>query len=385
MPIVAIDMFCGAGGVSCGLRRAGIHVALGIDNREDCRLTYALNNAPARFLREDIRNISGKMLLSHVPDICEKDYLLLAACAPCQPFSQHNRRRRDSSQSTVLCCVEKIVQRLCPDFLFLENVPGIQKIHGFSAFRRLLHTLYALGYKIEFHTVDAMDYGVPQSRRRLVLLASLYSQLEWPTQTHGNLPTLKPYTTVREAISRFPPLIAGQAHPTQSNHVAARLSPRNLGRIRLTKTDGGSRTEWPTEIRLKCHKTHDGHPDVYGRLRWDAPAPTLTTKCTSLSNGRYGHPEQDRAISVREAAALQGFDDSYVFYGAIKQVTRQVGNAVPPTMIEQFGSAFVHTADRLNGTTRNVPWRRLISRGQLKRPRSNFKIPPSKEIRTQAL
>jgi DNA (cytosine-5)-methyltransferase 1 len=385
MPIVAIDLFCGAGGVTCGLRKSGIRVALGIDNREDCRLTYALNNPPARFFREDIRNISGRMLLSQVPDLCAKDYLLLAACAPCQPFSQHSRNGHNRSQRTVLCCVEELVRELSPDFLFLENVPGIQRVGGFSAFRRLLCTLDALRYTVKFQTVDATDYGVPQTRRRLVLLASLYGAVEWPARTHGNTPALKPYVTVREAISKFPPLKAGESHPTQPNHVAAQLSPHNLGRIRLTRADGGSRSEWPPEIRLECHKVHDGHPDVYGRLRWDAPAPTLTTKCTSLSNGRYGHPEQDRAISVREAAALQGFENDYIFYGTIQQVTRQVGNAVPPLLAEHFAWAFVDRANKLNGTIKNVPWRRLSLRKRAGQPRNRLAVPPSQQIRTQAL
>jgi DNA (cytosine-5)-methyltransferase 1 len=385
MSIVAVDMFCGAGGVTCGLSRAGIRVALGVDNREECRLTYALNNSPAKFLREDIRNLTGRKLLSHVSGIEEDDYLLLAACAPCQPFSQHNRRGRDASQRTVLCCVENIVGELCPDFLFLENVPGIQNVSGFSAFRRLLHTLGMLKYKVKFQTVDARDYGVPQTRRRLVLLASVYNDVEWPMPTHGNDAPLSPFVTVRDAISRFPQLNAGESHPTQANHVAARLSLRNLRRMQLTKADGGSRMEWPSEMHLKCHRTHDGHPDVYGRLRWDAPAPTLTTKCTSLSNGRYGHPEQDRAISVREAAALQGFDDNYIFYGMIQDATRQVGNAVPPILTERFGLVFIEAVNGLRGKTKRVPWRRFVSAGRAAKPRSRFPFAPSKKVGTQAL
>jgi DNA (cytosine-5)-methyltransferase 1 len=237
-------------------------------------------------------------------------------------------------------------------------------VSGYSAFRRLQRTLGRLHYKTQCGVIDAAWYGIPQHRKRLVLTASLHGQAPWPSQSHGDAPGLAPFSTVREAISKYPPIKAGEEHPTVPNHIAAQLADHNLRRLEATPSDGGSRVAWPSQFVLKCHKEHDGHPDVYGRLQWNAPAPTLTTKCTSLSNGRYGHPEQHRAISAREAAALQSFDDNYMFYGGIHQITRQVGNAVPPLLAEIFGKAFVAHAGQLNGSRRKLPWRLLVAESQ---------------------
>lgn len=362
MPIVAFDIFCGAGGVTYGLRAAGIRVAIGVDKEEDCRLAYTQNNPSARFLCHDIRKLPASTLLSHGASVSGDDFLLLAACAPCQPFSSQNQNRSGADDRAVLRNVERLVHDLRPDFLLIENVPGLRKIQGFSAFRRLLRALRVLKYKVRFGVIDAAWYGVPQHRRRLVLTASLHGKAPWPDQTHGGGPGRAPFVTVRQAISNYPPLRAGEEHPTLPNHVAALLKPHNLERLRVTARDGGSRNDWPADLVLECHKKHDGHPDVYGRLKWDAPAPTLTTRCTSLSNGRYGHPEQDRAISAREAAALQSFDDAYMFYGGLRQISRQIGNAVPPLLAEKFALAFVTNAEQLSGRGKKPLWRAVIGK-----------------------
>jgi len=364
MPIVAFDVFCGAGGVTYGLTKAGIKVAVGVDKNEDCRLTFTQNNPAVKFLALDVEDLSGRMLLSHAPTINQNDFLLLAACAPCQPFSSHNQSRREADDRAVLRHVERLVREMRPDFLFIENVRGLQKVPGHSAFRRLVGTLRTLRYNVTYAVVDAAHYGVPQHRLRLVLTASLYRSAPWPTGMYGDKPGLSPFVTVKDAISQYPALKAGEEHPILPNHIAAKLVEHNLRRLRATPDNGGSRASWPASLVLDCHKTHDGHTDVYGRLQWDAPAPTLTTKCTSLSNGRYGHPEQDRAISVREAAALQSFDDSYMFYGGLRQITRQIGNAVPPRLAERFGSEFVAHANSIKGLTKKVPWRTSVARNK---------------------
>jgi DNA (cytosine-5)-methyltransferase 1 len=362
MSIVGLDIFCGAGGVTCGLRKAGIKVVVGVEKNEDCRLTFTQNNPAVMFLSEDVRTLTARSLASHIHSIGDSDYLLLAACAPCQPFSSQNKNRDEALDRAVLRHVERLVRQMHPDFLFIENVPGLQRVSGFSAFRRLLHTLRALRYKTKYQVVDAAWYGVPQHRRRLVLTASLHGDAPWADQSHGAAPGLAPFATVRRAISKYPPINAGEEHPTVPNHVAAQLAEHNLDRLQATPGDGGSRTDWPSGLVLKCHRKHEGHPDVYGRLRWDAPAPTLTTKCTSLSNGRYGHPEQHRAISAREAAALQSFDDSYMFYGGIRQITRQIGNAVPPALAEKFGAEFAAHAAALDGHGKRPPWGALTKK-----------------------
>lgn len=371
MQIYAFDVFCGAGGVTYGLRKAGIKVTVGVDKDEDCRLTFTQNNPAVKFLAQDVRDLSGRKLLSHVNAVKDDDFLMLAACAPCQPFSSQNQNRGDADDRAVLRHVERLVREMRPDFLFIENVRGLQKVKGRSAFRRLIETLQVLRYKTKYAVVDAARYGVPQHRLRLVLTASLYGNPPWSEWMYGNEPGLSPFVTVQDAISKFPPLKAGETHPLVANHMTAKLSEKNVRRIEATPNDGGSRTTWPTGLLLKCHKSHDGHTDVYGRLRWDTPAPTLTTKCTSLSNGRYGHPEQDRAISVREAAALQSFDDSYMFYGGLRHITRQIGNAVPPRLAEHFGAEFVAHAKCIKRPRRRPFWKSLVTEGRrVPRPRS---------------
>lgn len=364
MQIFALDVFCGAGGVTYGLRKAGIRVAVGVDKDEDCRLTFTQNNPAVKFWAQDVRKLSGRKLLSQVTAVKPDDFLMLAACAPCQPFSSQNQNRDGADDRAVLRHVERLVREMRPDFLFIENVRGLQKVRGHSAFRRLIGTLQALRYNTKYAVVDAARYGVPQHRLRLVLTASLYGNAPWSEWIHGDEPGLSPFVTVKDAIARFPPLKAGETHTLIPNHIAAKLADQNVRRIEATPNDGGSRITWPRGLVLKCHKGHDGHPDVYGRLRWDAPAPTLTTKCTSLSNGRYGHPEQDRAISVREAAALQSFDDNYMFYGCLKHITRQVGNAVPPRLAQQFGAEFVAHAESIKGLRKRTHWRSLVTKRQ---------------------
>ncbi len=361
MSLIAIDLFCGCGGVTRGFSDAGIRVAAGIDLDENCKATYERNNKKSKFILDDVTNLCGPDLLKHLGRVKPGDKLLLSACAPCQPFSQQNRNKRIDSERRVLTQVARLVRELEPDFVFLENVYGLKNVPGYSAFRRLLNTLSELGYKTESAMVDARDFGVPQIRKRFVLTAVRDGDSVWPDATHGL--DLRPYATVRDVIEKFPPLKHGQKHTTVPNHIAAALSELNLRRIKATPRDGGSRREWPAPLKLACHSAHDGHPDVYGRLRWDAPAPTLTTKCTSLSNGRYGHPEQHRAISAKEAAALQGFKKRYVFVASIDVLRRLIGNAVPPPVARHFGSAFV---ERAKEKSRRVPrWRKLLQRSKL--------------------
>ena len=370
MGILALDIFCGAGGVTYGLRKAGIRVLTGVDKQEDCRLTFTQNNPNVKFLAADVRNVSPTQLFAHLGTQVTGDFLLLAACAPCQPFSSHNRFKDKAEDKAVLRHIERLLRDLRPDFLFLENVPGLQKVRGYSAFRRLLDALRALRYRIRYEVIDAADYGIAQHRRRLVLTASLHGDAPWASRVHGLDSGLKPYITVRDAIVKYPPISAGEEHPTVPNHMTARIMDHNLERLRATPINGGSRSDWSLNLTLHCHKDHEGHTDVYGRLRWNTPAPTLTARCTSLSNGRYGHPEQNRAISVREAAALQGFTDDYIFFGGIKQTTRQIGNAVPPIVAEKFGDAFVRVAEGLKRSSKTPRWHSFLPRQEanLRRP-----------------
>ena len=343
----ALDFFCGAGGLTRGLMDAGIEVVAGIDIDANCSETYVQNNPGVRFLHQDISSIDKISLRGLLGSIDSKD-LLIAGCAPCQPFSKQrkpeqanakNRLRRQSDAKLLgeLC---RIIELIRPAHVLVENVPGLTKVPGFSTYRRFIRVLQMNGYSIDEDVLDAKHYSVPQSRRRFVLMASRTKQVALPKPTHGT--GLLPYKTVRESIAHFPPLSAGCRSTIIPNHVAAYLSPLNIKRMANTPIDGGDRRSWKEPLVLECHKgDYDGHSDVYGRMFWNRPAPTLTSKCNSLSNGRYGHPEQNRAISLREAASLQTFPDSYVFHGLDQQIARQIGNAVPVAFACALGRALL--------------------------------------------
>lgn len=332
----AIDFFCGAGGLTRGLLNAGIEVRLGIDIDERCRATYETNNHPSQFLCADVQRLQTRDISEIIGDVPNDD-LLLAACSPCQPFTQLKHNHTRGKDATLLHHFGRFIRELQPRQILLENVPGITKVPGNSTYKRFCRLLDELKYKYWESIVDAKDYGVPQTRRRYVMIALRKLQPPPLPKTHG--PGLLAYQTVADAINHYPPIQAGETHTDVPNHAASKLSYINLTRIQNTPHDGGSRQAWPLELRLRCHTNgHRGHSDVYGRMWWHRPAPALTCRCDSLSNGRYGHPEQDRAISLREAASLQSFEDTYIFFGHSKDhLAAQVGNAVPVKLAESIG------------------------------------------------
>ena len=229
------------------------------------------------------------------------------------------------------------MQFYLPDYIFVENVPGIQQFNLFgSPLQRFLNVLDGLGYTYSYQVISAAGYGVPQPRKRLILIAGLHRQVAFPMPTYG---INRPYSTVGDWICGLPELAAGAVDPNDYDHVATSLSPLNLQRIRSTP-EGGGRLDWPDELCLKCHRKHMGHTDVYGRLAYDRMAATLTTRCVSYSNGRYGHPREDRAISIREAACLQTFPRNFHFCGNIAERARQIGNAVPPLLARTIAQVF---------------------------------------------
>lgn len=344
--IKAVDFFCGAGGLTRGMLDAGIEVLFGIDCDPECQKTYVSNNGPAKFLECDIRNLKPRTLQNLLKGVPQRE-LMFAACAPCQPFSKQRTDKSRPEDRTLLGYFGALVEEYRPNYVFVENVPGISKVSGRSTYRRFFEVLEDIGYSYDARDIDAKDYGVPQTRRRHIILACRSFEVRIPNPSRGNRKV--PYKTVREAISHFPPIAAGETHLAVPNHRSSALADINLKRIRLTPPDGGDRRSWPKSLLLKCHSKDDynGHTDVYGRMWWDRPAPALTCKCHSLSNGRYGHPEQDRAISLREAAALQTFADDYVFYGSIKEsIGNQIGNAVPVDLAKAMAQAFISPDQR---------------------------------------
>lgn len=338
----AFDFFCGAGGLTYGLRNAGIEVVAGVDSDIRCSLAYENNNRGAKFIHKDIGHVELEDL--ELDKLLPKNNnVLFAGCAPCQPFSSHRKDFRKKPEATLLGKFGRLVCAAMPDYVLLENVPGLAKVRGFSTFRRFLNMLDRCNYLYICGVLDAQYYGVPQRRRRLVLLATRKKQVSLPDPKHGD--GLRPVKTVRDAIAGFPPIAAGECHPTILNHAAAYITKINLKRLQVTPADGGDRRSWPPSLRLACHaNNHLGHTDVYGRMHWDKPAPALTGKCASISNGRYGHPEQNRAISLREAAALQSFPNKYKFFGYNKNISMQIGNAVPVKFAEELGRHILQLA-----------------------------------------
>lgn len=341
MPLDFYDFFSGCGGTSLGMQDSGMAVRFGMDIDPDAKMTYETNFDKAKFVCKDVRLLNT----TDVSPYIKRRYgrpLLFGACAPCQPFSKQNRTKNDEdARRNLLGEFHRFVEAYLPEYIFVENVPGLQTVENHKGpFTDFIRLLGKLDYWFDHRIVMAYHYGVPQRRRRLVLVASRLGPIEIPAPTHGpgtEHPTLP---AVWEWISHLPPIEAGETHAEIANHRAAHLSPLNLRRIAAIPI-GGDRTDWPEELELQCHKQHSGHTDVYGRMLKDQPSAALTTRCISLSNGRFGHPTQNRAISVREAACIQTFPMDFAFHGNLNSMARQVGNAVPVAMAKIFGEAIV--------------------------------------------
>jgi DNA (cytosine-5)-methyltransferase 1 len=312
-------------------------VLAGFDTDEGCRLSYEKNNPGAKFISKDIRDVTISELKTRAKVKSFKN-MLFAGCAPCSPFSQKRKAETPSEDLTLLMAFGRIISRAKPGYVLVENVPGIANARGYSTFRRFIRLLEKSGYRhrIEYGVLDAKRFGVPQTRRRLVLIAIRNGKASLPEPKYGT--QRYPFKTVRQTITKFPILRAGSHHKHIKNHAASSIGPLNLQRLRATPPDGGDWRDWPEKLRLRCHLGNgQSYSDSYGRMSWDAPAPTLTGRCHSISNGRYGHPTQCRAISLREAAALQTFPDSYEFFGSHTHIAQQIGNAVPVRLAKDLG------------------------------------------------
>lgn len=323
--ISCVDLFCGAGGLTHGFVLEGIPVVAGIDLDPACRFPYEANNQ-ASFVEKDISKVSAVEINDLFGDAKLK---ILAGCAPCQPFSTYAQRYESDGidgKWGLLYHFARLAQESNPDIITMENVPTVAKHQVFHDF---VDTLKRLGYQVWFDVVDSSQYGVPQARFRMVLLASKHGDIRIIEPTHA-----KP-KTVRQAIGKLRPLDAGQRSHKDRLHIAPTLSEKNLQRIKVSKP-GGTWRDWPEHLVADCHKSESGrtYSSVYGRMEWDKPAPTMTTQCYGFGNGRFGHPVQNRAISLREAAILQSFPKDYAFLPddcefSFKALGRMIGNAVP--------------------------------------------------------
>ena len=349
MKIRAYDFFSGCGGASSGFQTAGMDIAFALDHDKDARRSFEANFPNAHFELADIRNTSVEAVRRRVESE-RPARVLFSGCAPCQPFTKQNTKRPMSDRDErvpLLAHFARLVEGCRPDLVFVENVPRLQKLDSDTQpFGEFLSRLDAAGYEADYRTIVLAKYGIPQLRRRLVLIASRHGAIRLPDETHEP----ERYATVREWIAHLPPIQAGEEHEEVPNHRAADLSERNLERIKATPEGGGHR-DWPEHLKLDCHRDFSGYTDVYGRMLWNAPASGLTTRCTSYSNGRFGHPEQDRAISIREAACLQTFPESFVFEGSMKSMARQIGNAVPVHLAKLVGHRFIEHLKDVGETT----------------------------------
>lgn len=347
-PVRVFDFFCGLGGVSKGLQSSGMEIAFGLDNDSDAERTFRANFPEAEFLNADIARVPASAL-DNLVDGSEGRPLLFNACAPCQPFSRQQGwgARPGDERLDLIGHLSRFVRRFLPEFVFVENVPGLSDVElAGEVFQQLMRDLEESGYSASHRVVRSQDYGVPQRRARLVLLGSRLGPIAFPPPTHGDGLAQVKYSTVGDWIRDLPAIKAGETHPLVPNHRASRLSPLNLKRIQATPPGGGWRDLPPNLLPDSRRSGFAGFTDVYGRLRWDAPAPALTTRCISYSNGRFGHPHQNRAISVREAAALQTLPMDFVITGNLNSQARQVGNAVPALLAQHFGECIrSHLAD----------------------------------------
>ncbi len=324
--VVAVDLFCGAGGLTHGLIQEGIPVSAGVDLDPAARYPFESNNG-STFVEMDVGTLDGRDVSRLYP---ERSVRILVGCAPCQPFSPftQGREAEEYQEWSLLNSFARIVARVGPAVVSMENVTQLRK-HG--VFARFVKRLGRLGYSVTAYDVYCPDYGVPQRRTRLVLFASVFGPIELLPCTH--LPN--DYPTVRKAIGRLPPIKAGEVSQEDPLHRSCALTEINLRRIQASRP-GGTWKDWEEELILECHRdeTGESYTPVYGRMDWSEPSPTITTRCYNYGSGRFGHPEQDRAISLREAALLQSFPVDYAFVPpdvdvTFQKVGRLIGNAVP--------------------------------------------------------
>ena len=326
LPGSVVDLFCGVGGLSQGFVQEGFDLRAGIDTDASCRYAYERNNG-AQFVERSVEDLTASDIN---PLFTEDQPRILVGCAPCQPFSTYSRNRTDAKWR-LLAEFARLVRDVQPDVVSMENVPRLTSFHKGRLFGDFLAMLRQEGYKVWSNVVDCADYGVPQTRKRLVVLASRLGAIELQPPTHAP----DAHQTVRDAIAGLPSIAAGEQDTEDPLHYASRLSPTNLARIQAAKP-GASWSEWNPALVAKCHQRRTGrwYGSVYGRMSWDALAPTITTQCNGFGNGRFGHPDQDRAISLREAALLQTFPRSYEFFEPtqrwfVSATARWIGNAVP--------------------------------------------------------
>ena len=338
-----IDIFCGCGALSHGFFREGFKIACGYDIDESCRYPFEINN-DAPFVCQNVSTLSPRAVAREFNAGLPR---ILMGCAPCQPFSAYSRNQRDSKW-TLLLDFSRLVKAIKPEIVSMENVPRLRGFQGGQVFDQFVNDLDEAGYEVRWKVVYCPDFGVPQNRYRLVLIASRLGTPLLPEPVRKK----HEYTVVRDAIDGLSKLEAGESDSLDPLHKCSRMSELNLKRIRAS-VPGGTWLDWDESLLAACHKVSSGQSfhNVYGRMRWDQPSPTITTQFYAIGHGRFGHPEQDRALSLREGALLQSFPLSYKFLKigtevVMQRIARQIGNAVPISLAQAIARAIkLHLQD----------------------------------------
>lgn len=356
MKFKAIDLFCGAGGLSTGLKKSGFRLCLGVDIDEKALKTYKCNLKRTKVLKEDIKKVTGEKI-TELTGINRRDNFLLAGCPPCQGFSSLGKRDANDEKNELVYEYIRIINELEPSFILMENVPGMSTGVGKEIFKNVVKELEE-NYHVEYATLNAADFGVPQIRKRLVLHGirnDVYDNLGLDKEKQKILPKsthskekkkgYRKWVTVRKAIFDLPILGAGESYDDGiiKNYKARSLSETNIERLQEIRLHGGNREMISEELQLECHKKENvSYTDTYGIIDPDKPAPTITSGCTIISKGRYCHPTQNRGLSIREAARLQSFDDKFEFQGNMGEMSLQIGNAVPPKLAQASGKVIIN-------------------------------------------
>lgn len=366
--LYAIDLFSGCGGITAGLKKAGIEVRAAVEIDDTAIKTYEYNHKGVVVIQKNICEVSGNELRK-AAGISDEDILLLVGCPPCQGFSSIRKGGEQDQRNQLVFEFIRLAKELKPEFILMENVAGMSRGKGKKTFQEA-YKEFCENYECKYDILNAADYGVPQTRKRLVLHGirkDVYDiwknqgvEIDLPQQTHI-APSKKkeknncdlPEWIKANVILGLPEIEAGMGCQEEGifNHTCNNMTEINIQRIQFIRKHGGSRTCLPPNLALPCHDGKSGHTDVYGIMDMDKPAPTITGGCMYYSKGRYGHPEQDRALSAREAARLQSFDDDYKFFGNNCQIALQIGNAVPVELAKASGKYFVdlyHTINSCN-------------------------------------
>lgn len=343
----AVDFFCGAGGMSCGFSQAGVKILAGIDIEKQFEKTYLTNHKGAKFINRDITKYQPEELQQFIKLKKFDDNLIFIGCSPCQYWSKISTTKlRSSLTSNLIADFQRFIKFFMPGHIVVENVPGLIKAKNNHVLLAFLDFLGLNGYKYDYKIVRTDQYGVPQRRSRFVLIASrVKNEVKFPEPEFNPNLTVRNYIGEQNGFSKIP---AGHKDESEFLHSSASLSDLNLRRLKKTKANGGTREGWSddSELQIEAYKGEGKDKifrSIYGRMFWDKPASTITTRFIATSCGRFAHPEEDRGLSLREGATLQTFPRTYKFVGGLVTVAKQIGNAVPPEMARRIALSIIQT------------------------------------------